>query len=232
MAVTISFPAANITVDLSASTITAVDGSTYGSPLRNTLGVYLSIYKVDYAGSRTLLTTTGNNANPQTDTQWVCSYSTDGWYKFFYVGVPNYAGGTPYAQYDAAYDNVNKRVYRSKSAGNIGNALVNTTFWELISDPASLVLNIGTSTASVNLNTITSIANLNVGLYPTTKVKFGDQCGLAFLEASSTYKRSQDVRNYELLGLAVDDMKECDSRQQYSLLEITARRASALIAQL
>ena len=234
MAITVSFPAANITTDLTLNTITVVDGSTYGSPARTTLGVFVKLYKTDYTGARTYLTTTANNTDPasaSTNT-WTATYTADGWHTILYVAAPAYSGGTTYAQYDLVYDSTTKLAYRSKSAGNLGNALVNTTFWEFISDPSSIALNVGTSTQSVNLNAITSVANLNFGITSATKVALGTQTGLAFLEGSSTFRRGLDVRNYEILDLAVEDMKFCDSRQNYSALEIAARRAASVIANL
>ncbi len=46
------------------------------------------------------------------------------------VGVADYDAGTTYAEDDLAAD-TNGDIYRSLSAGNIGNALSNPTFWEL-----------------------------------------------------------------------------------------------------
>lgn len=234
MPISISFPAANITTDLATKLVTFVDATTYTSPVRTAQGVFVKIFKVDYAGNRTALTTTPNNVDPASasTTTWAATFTEDGWYQMLYVAAPTYSGAATYAQYDAVYDPTTKLVYRSKSAGNIGNALVNTTFWEFIADPSSLALNVGTSLASPNLNTNTSVTTLNLGLYPETRVAFGSSTATAFLEATSTYKRSQDVRTYELLGLAIDGMKIADSRQSYSLLETFARRASSIIATL
>lgn len=234
MAITISFPAANISTDLTTNLITIVDGTTYTSPVRTAQGVFVSVYKTDFDGSRTPLATTANNADPasaSTNT-WTCPFTKDGWHQIFYVAAPTYSGGTTYAQYDAVYDPSTKKIYRSKSAGNLGNAISNTTFWELIPDATSLSLNVGTSIASPNLNTNTSVAIVNFGVNPVTRVAFGDQTAKAFLEVSSNYKRSQDVRNYELLGLAVDSMKIADARQNYTFYEIAARKASSIITNL
>lgn len=228
MAITVNLT--NITVDLTTGIGTVVDGSTYTSPTRATAGVYLKVYKTDYAGSRSYLTTTSDLSDPNVDSQWAFPFSGgDGWHQLAYVAVPDYSGATNYAKYDAVFDPTNKIVYRSKSAGNIGNALANTTFWEVIADPAALAFNVGTSTQSVNLNTITSVVTYNIILSPTTKQAAGTQAGQAFLEASSDYRRSQDVRLWELLDLAVVDMDVCNSRQEYSLGELAARRAAYLI---
>jgi hypothetical protein len=227
MAITISL--VDPVIDLTANTGLIVDGSTYTSPTRATCGVYVKVYKLDYTGARSYCTTTPNNNDANTDSQWTFAFSTDGWHQVLYVAPPDYAGGTTYAKYDAVFDPTNKLVYRSKSAGNVGNAVTNTTFWELISDPTSLALNVGTSTASVNLNTNTSVATLNLLLRPKTKVNFGTKAGDAFLEASSDYKRSQDVRLYELLDLALNAMTIAENRLEFSQGELYARRAISLV---
>lgn len=228
MAITINLT--NITVDLTTSIGTIVDGSTYTSPTRATCGVYVKVYKTDYAGNRTLVTTTPNLGDANTDTQWTFPYAVDGWYKIAYVAPPDYAAGTTYAKYDAVFDPTNKLVYRSKSAGNIGNALLNTTFWEVIPVPTDLAFNVGTTTESPNLTTITGVTVYNIILYSIISKAYGDATGSAMLEASSDYKRSEDVRYNELLFLAKESIKIANNRQAYSTGEIYARRAADLIA--
>lgn len=233
MAITISFPANNVTTDLSTNKVTFIDGTTYTSPVRTSQGVFFKVAKVDVDGTRTILTTTPNNSDPasaSTNT-WVCNFIKDGWYQGLFVAAPTYSAGVTYAIYDAVYDPGTKLVYRSKVNSNLGNAVANTTFWELIPDATTLALNIGTSIQSNNLNTNTSATIVNFGLYPKTKVAFGESTGNAFLEATSTYKRSEDVREYELLGLAVAAMQIADSRQEYSSLELYARRAASIFEQ-
>lgn len=228
MAITISL--VDPVIDLTANTGVIVDASTYTSPSRATCGVYVKVYKTDYTGAREYLTTTSNNGDANTDSQWTYTFTTDGWCQVAYVAVPDWAV-TTYAKYDAVFDFTNKIVYRSKIAANVvANlaSLSNTTNWEVISDPTSLVFNIGTAIQSVNLNTNTSVVLLNVLPYPITKVNFGTVTGNAFLEASSDYKRSQNVRLYELLGLAVDGMKVAIDRQEFSKGELYARRAISL----
>jgi len=219
-----------ITVDLEASTITITDASTYTSPSRATCGVYIKVFKVDYAGSRTEQVTTGNNGDANTDTIWTATFPTDGRFQYFYVAVPDWAA-TTYAKYDAVFEPITKIVYRSKLNSNVVSTaadLLVTANWEVITDPTTLCLYVGTSTQSVNLNTLTSIGIFNDILYPITKKNFGEQTGIAFLEQPSTYKRPQDVRLYNLLGIAVDGMQIANNRQEYALGELIARRAISL----
>jgi len=228
MAITIDL--SNITINLETKIGTVTDASVYTSPTRAVTGVFLKVYKSDYKGSLNTQTTTGNTVNPDTDVSWVFPFDKDGWYQLFYVAVPDWAVAT-YAKYDVVFNPVAGIVYRSKIVSNsvtvVGDLLV-TANWEVISDPTQLCFNIGTTTASVNLNTNTSISIENVILYPNTKVNFGNQTAIAFLEATSNYKRAEDVRLYELLGLAVDGMFIANERQQYALGELFARRAASL----
>lgn len=232
MAITVSFPAANIVTDLTAVTITATDASTYTSPTRTGVGVFVKLYKMDYTGNRTALTTTPNNSDPASasTTSWSALYTADGWHQLVYVAAPAYSAGTTYAQYDVVYDSSTKGLYQSQQAGNIGNLLTNATYWTAVPDPLTVALAIGTSQQAANLVALTSTAILNFGVKAALAVAFGDQTGNAFLEMTSDYKRSQDVRVYELLGLALDAIKVADSRQNYSALEIYARRAASIIA--
>jgi hypothetical protein len=227
MAITIDL--SNITVDTTAETGTIVDATVYTSPSRATCGVFVKVYKVDHAGNKTYLTTTGNNADEETDTQWEFDYDTDGWHQILYVAVPDFAVAA-YNQYDAVFRPSSNAVYRAKTNTSITTEtdLDNTTNWEVISDPTALCLNVGAANESDNLTALTSITTLNTVLYPITKENFGTKTGEAFLEASSTYRRSEDVRLYELLGLAVDGMNIANNRQEYSLGEIIARRAISL----
>ncbi len=224
MAITINL--SNITVDTTAETGTIVDGGTYTSPSRATCGVFVKVYKVDQAGNKTYLTTTGNNGDEETDTQWSFEYDTDGWPQILYVAVPDFAVAS-YNQYDAVFRPSSNAVYRAKTNTSLTTEtdLDNTTNWEVISDPTSLCLNVGATNESDNLTALTSITTLNTILYPITTENFGTITGEAFVEATSTYKRSEDVRMYEMLGLAVDGMNIANNRQEYALGEIIASRA-------
>ena len=218
-------------VDLSIGVMTITDASIYTTPTRTQVGVFVQVYKTDYSGLKTLLTTTGNAGDPETDVSWTCEYPTDGWYQIAYVAPQDYAGGTTYARYDLVFDPTSNNAYRSKSNGNIGHAVSDTTYWELISNPAALAFNIGTSTESANLTVYTGQDVVNIVLYSLTRVNFGTETGLAFLEASSTYKRSADVRLYELLDLAIAAIDEANSEEEFSLGEIFARRALSLMGE-
>ena len=66
------------------------------------------------------------------------------------------------------YQPTTQIVYRSRVNANSVTTeadLLNTTNWEVISEPTSLCLNVGTSIESDNLTAITSIATFNEILY-------------------------------------------------------------------
>lgn len=219
-----------ITVDTTAGSGLVVDNTIYTSPVRANFGVFLKVYKVDYTGSRDYMTTTSNDSDPNTDSEWLFRFDSDGWHQLFYVAVPDWAV-TSYAKYDAVFNPLTNIVYRSKvNANSVATAadLLVTANWEVISDPTQLCLNIDTASESENLSTLSSIGIINVILYPKLKEKFGQQTANAFLEQTSSYKRPQDVRLYELLGVAVDGMFIANERQEYILGELIARRATAI----
>jgi hypothetical protein len=219
----------DITVDTVTSTGTIVDGSTYTSPVRASAAVYLKVYKLDLQGNRTDCVTVGNNTGPEDVTQWEFEYDSDGWHQIFYVAIPDFAVAS-YVLNDVVYRPSNGTVYKAKGATSIAaeGDLDNTANWLVVTDPILLCLTIDTTDVPPNLVTLTSISVSNTVLYPITRENFGTKTGEAFTEATSNYKRSQDVRMYELLGLACDGMNIANSRQEYSLGEIIARRAISL----
>ena len=205
-------------------TATVTDSTTYASPLRTGVGVYLNVYKVDFQGGETLLTTTLDNSDPDTTATWTFDLDYDGHYRYKYVAPPDYAGGTTYAIYDAVFDPTNDLVYRSKSNGNIGNALLNTTYWEPILDPPTLADNDGETNES--LNTDTSIVNRVIGTL--TKDKRDSHAVDASLECCLDCERNKDVDLFTLLDLFVEALVEADTSSEFNKGERIARRADAL----
>lgn len=146
-------PDFSVTIASDRSTVTLTDETTYGgsNPARADLRVFVSLYKVDVENESTEITVTGNDEDPQTDSSWLGDYGVDGHYKWLYVAIPQYAGGTTYAQYDAVFDSSTDTVYRSLQASNTGNSLSDTAWWEEITDPSSLAENEGESNESANI---------------------------------------------------------------------------------
>jgi hypothetical protein len=215
------------TPDLSASiatsrdTFVVSDDSVYSSPARSTLRIFLSAYKVDVDNNATALTVTSDTGDPQTSSSYTCQYTVDGFYRVYFVVIQAaYSAGTSYAQYDAVYDGSNN-VYRSKSAGNIGNALNNTTYWELISDPSSLAANKDTATESLNISSDQYLRVFSADGQYAFANQLSDQCGCSDCEDIAA------LQNYMLFAMLLDSMSVADSRSEVIDGEAIARRISA-----
>lgn len=227
MAITVNIP--EPTVDLDTSIGTVLDSSVYSSPTRASVGVFVKVYKLSYDGVKTYLPTAGASLDPELDASWTFEYSEDGWILVNYISIPDYNGATNYSIYDAAFDPTTKLVYSSKSSGNSGNALSNTTFWQLVTNPTDLVYLIGSVNQPTNVLNTQGLASLYYIINPYVKRGYGTLAGDAFLEASTTYRRTQDVRLHELVGLGIIAIDIAKARLEYSRGELFCRKATNLI---
>ncbi len=221
MANTISL---TLSIAITHLTATVTDSTTYISPSRATCGVFLNVYKVDFQGGETLVTTTKNNDDPDNTSTWTFDLDADGHYRFKYVAPPDYAIGTSYAIYAAVFDSATNLVYRSKSNSNLGNSILNTTFWEPITNPPTLADNDGETNES--LNTDTSIVNRVIGTL--TKDKRDSHAVEASLECCLDCERNKDVDTFSLLDLFTEALIEADSASEFNKGERIARRADAI----
>lgn len=213
-----------IATDHESGTIT--DSTSYSSPARNTLGVYINVYKVSYQGEETLLETTLDTSDPESTAAATFDLDYDGHYRFKIVAPPDWAA-TTYAKYAAVFDPVNNIVYRSKSNGNVVvdlTSLQNTANWEVISDPATLADYIDTVYESTNMDT--AIVNRVIGTL--TADKRDDNAISASLECCLDCERNKDVDLFTLLDLFAAALVEADSASEFSKGERIARRAEAL----
>lgn len=209
-----------ISIDSTIETATITDSTVYGTggnPARADLRVFVNAYKGASDGTLEALTLASDDGDPQTNTLWSWTFTRDGYHKVLYVAIPQYAGGTTYAQYDSVFDASTDIVYRSKSAGNVGNALSNTTFWEVVPDPATLANNFEEANESTN---ITSLIYLRV-LRPLSERgfanKIGESCGCNDCE-------DQIIPDYNLFGFWLDAAEVADIRSQVLEGEIISRR--------
>jgi hypothetical protein len=149
-----------MTIELSAAIATTrtswtlTDDSTFTSPLRSACGVFVQSYKMDGDNNATELEVTGDDDDPETDSNWSIEYTGDGWYKTYYVSIPDFNSASTYAIYDAVFNASDNKVYRSKTNGNTEDTLTNTTYWEEITEPATLANNKDTSTESNNIDSV------------------------------------------------------------------------------
>jgi hypothetical protein len=192
---------------------------TGGNPARNTLAVYAKAYKVSYTNESTALTTTGDDSDPETDSSWVITLSDeDGYNKVNFAIIPFYNIATTYARYDAVYDEVTAKVYRSLQNANTGNSVVNTTWFEEITSPADLAANKDTSTESGN---ITSVVYQRV-LSPNSQYEFANQ--LSAQCACSDCDEDESLQQYNIFAQWLDAVAVADSRTEVLEGELLCRR--------
>lgn len=206
---------------------TLSDDTVYGAPnqLRADVAVYATLSKLAYNLSSTSVTITGDTSDPLTVTEWTWTYTTDGWYQARQVIIDEYNAATVYNRYDAVY--YSGVVYRSTSAAtHSDNTPPNASFWEVISDPVSLIDNVG----AVNESTNISYKIYNEILYPKAQKKFGDAIAEAATDCCSDCKREDDVETYEFLGVMVDSMNLANTRSRFAEGEKIARKTEQFIS--
>lgn len=149
MALTPSFA---VSIDSDRTTLTVSDSTVYGAPnlVRADCSVFFSAAKVDVDDVETDVTTTGDDADPSTDSSWSFSYDEgDGYWLMRWAVIPEYDVSTSYDTYDAVVSG--STVYRSKSDANVGNAVSSTVYWEEIGTPTDLADNKGEDNESSNI---------------------------------------------------------------------------------
>lgn len=213
----------SVAVATSRASYTLSDDTVYGgaNPARADCLVFVKSFKMSHSNVATELTTTGDDADPATDSEWVITYDTDGWYKMYFVIVDEeYAGGTTYAAYDLVH-NGSGAVYRSKVGSNTGNALSSTSHWELIAadDVADIANNKDTATES--LNAVTTIYHRV--LRANSQYEFANQ-----LSDQGLYMDSDDlefpVGDYNLFAQWLDGAEVADTRSEVLDGELICRK--------
>lgn len=206
------------------SAVTITDATSYTSPTRPTCGVYINVYKTDSQGVQTKLTTTLNNADPNSTSTWTFNLDSDGWYQAYYFSAPDYSTVVTYAVNQAVFDPTNQCVYKSKTSGNLNNPLVSTTHWLLVSDPATLAAYDGTSLDPTNCDLQVS-NKVYYFITQETRDRYAidvasDFCGDVDLNA--------DVNLFELFDLFVEALSKAETYSSFVQAERIARRADAL----
>lgn len=217
-------PIIGLSITADRVTLTLTDLTTYGSPnpTRSVLRVFLTLYKVDVDNAGTAIAVTSNTGDSETVSSWSAPFGVDGWYKALFVAIPAYAGGTTYAIYDAVYDTVTDLVYRSKSAGNVGNALSDTVYWEPISDPTTLAENEGETNESVN---ITSLVYSRVLTY-NSQFAYGNL--IAGNCECSDCDDENIIQPYEIYSLLLNGAIIADQRSEFIKGERISRKLQSI----
>lgn len=217
-------PELSISITADRAVLSLVDETVYGSPnpARSALRVFLTLYKVNTDNVGTSITVTSNTGDAETVTSWSGDFGNDGWYKALFVAIPAYAGGTTYAIYDAVYDTVTDLVYRSKSAGNVGNLLSDTIYWEPISDPTTLAENEGETNESVN---ITSLVYSRILTYHS-QFAYGNL--IAGNCECSDCDDENIIQPYEIYSLLLNGAIIADQRSEFIKGERIARKLQGI----
>lgn len=215
----------NFTTASNNTTATITDATSYSSPSRATCGVFINVYKTNYQGAKSKLTPTLDNSDPNSTSTWTFDLDTDGWYQAYYVAPPDYSGVTSYAIYAAVFDPATGLVYRSKSNGNSGNLVSNTTFWEAIADPALLAEYVDTAQESANTDTL-----IVDKVYSVNTQEQRDRYALDIAsELCGDCAIESQVNLFELYDIFVEGMEAAEEFSEFVQGERIARRAEALI---
>lgn len=207
-------------------TATITDATTFSSPLRSVVGVFLQVYKVNHLSEKTELDTDPDSADANSVASWTFDINDDGWYIAYYVSIPDYSSGTTYAQYDAAFDPSTGLVYRSKQAGNVGNALSSTTYWEAITEPAELAANKDTATESENID---SLVYNDIILNRVTAYRGDKAIESAQEGASATDEPTEASWHFSIADFHMEAALTAEIRQQYAAAERYIRRLDELV---
>lgn len=226
MANTLEFVIDSITAD--RTTAILKDNTTYGTPARTSTALYAKGQKMsaDSTVSSTL-TVVGNNTSPISAslTQFSVTLTVDGWYRFLIVSIPVWAAAT-YALYDAVYNG--GVVYRSKIGSNVTTVagdLLNTTNWEVISDPATLASNAGEANESINIDSLT----YEVILSPNSEYGYANEISEISEECCSVDCSLENLQKLIRLATIIDGMYVRSDRSEMASGERLARRAEAIL---
>jgi hypothetical protein len=209
-----------IAIDPEGETATITDQTIYGgaNPLRSALYVYIAAYKVAETNSDVQIALTSNTNDPLTASAWSWEYEVDGWFRFLYAAIPGYNIGTTYDIYNAVADSTTKLVYRSRSAGNVGHALTDSTYWEPISNPASLANNIDQSNESLNITSAIYQRVLTWNSQTAYSDLTSENC------ACTDCDDDKIIPPYNLFSLLLNGAIVADEREEYVKGEVICRK--------
>lgn len=215
-----------MTVELSVSiasnraTWTLTDDSTFTSPARSGVGVFVQAYKVDGSNNSTALSTTGNDEDPETDSSWEIEYTIDGHYKVHYVSIPDFNSSSTYARYDAVFQPSDNKVYRSKQNSNTTDTLTDTDWWEEITGTgiAGLAANKDTATESANIDSLVYERVLRANSSYEFANQMSDQTKFVDDDEIET------LSDYNLFALWLDAAEVADTRTEVVDGELICRR--------
>ena len=202
-----------------------LDSSVYTSPARSAVGVFANGYKINSNNTvASTLTLTGDTSDPETDTEWTFNIPADGWFRFLFVIIPDFDSSDTYEIYDAVFNPSDGKTYRSKQNANTTDSLVDTAWWEEITDPATLASNEGEANESVNIES----AVYEVILTPNAEYLYGNIIADASETCCSVDCSLESLFTYIRLGAILDGAYVASDRGNYPSGEIKMRRFESL----
>jgi len=225
MALTVTLDYTSETISGEAYSGVITDETTYGgaNPDRADVVTYITGEKIDQYGE-VESDVTFSTVDPEVDTTYTFEINSDGYYKFKFAIIPEYDNAVNYDQYDVVYSG--GIVYQAYAeTPSAGIAPPNTSYWEVVSEPTSLLDEIGSSTESGNLE----YELYERIIYPFSKKGYGDSAEQAALECCSDCERGEDVKTHEMLAVLVRGMNAADTRSKFLRGEKMARKAQELI---
>ena len=176
----------------SADGTTAVlkDLTTYTSPARNTLALFLKFVKRSALLVDTSITI--DNSIPLTVTEWTFNLAGGGWYRAAIFGFPIYSAGT-YAANACVYYSTNGRYYKSKSGGVV-SVPTTTADWDELTDPTSIE---NTASTNVEINYTDNWTTYDAD------VPVGDQLALLSDQIVNGVPKDWEDTTVALIGLAL-----------------------------
>jgi len=214
----------SVAADGSYSIVT--DTTVYGPPNsdRNQVAVYFRATKVDEQLIESGLTIQA--INPEAATTFQYENTIDGYYKYYFIIVPNYDIVPVYEQYDLVWDTgLNKFYQFINTTPTAGVLVTNTLYWAEVSDPTTKLEDVDTDAEPLNIVYVITgdIADYQTAkCYATAVVKSAkEDCGQGKACGCGT-KLGKAVSRLRIL-LSV--MRICNVRGQYIEGERSARQA-------
>ncbi len=170
----------SVAADGSYSIVT--DGTVYGAPNsdRNQVAVYFRATKVD----ENLVESALENVafNPETATYFQYTNTIDGYYKIYFVIVPNYDNVPVYEKYNMVWDTGQNKFYQFINDTPAAGILVtDTLYWAVVPDPTVKIADIDTEQDPQNIayQVLGDIADyITAKCYATAIVEsFQESCG-------------------------------------------------------
>lgn len=216
----------SLSIDVSVTDTGVLNDETvYNDPQRVDVGVFISAFKTNSQSVQTPVETTGLSSDPQLDDEWSFDIDIDGWYQFYYVAIPEYLSGSTYALHDAVYDTTSGNVYKSLSAGNVGNSVADTIYWELVEEPALLAENEGDATESANIDS----AIYQRILTPKVDRLYGDRAVQIARECCSDCEIKEHIDAFEIVFALREGALISEERLEYADGEKMIRRLDEFV---